>query len=185
MDQAAILSPYGTMTASGSSSTGIPLDKTRVDPRVRPSRGCSIPARTNPNGRRPGSRIYHVRRGLATKASKPCKILVYLVVHPSLFHFITLKYARTLHKRRPCDARTNAPRTTQPQTSRLARSGVRTCTHTDASTCMLHPLNEKASKPPPDVGWHAGGGEGGGQEGGRRAQHRPPRACEGGKGGVR
>ena len=129
-----------------------------------PSRGCSIRA-TNPNGRGLGSQIDDVRRGLATKSSTPCKSLVYLVVHPSLIHIITLKYARTLHKRRPCDARTNAPRTTQPQTSRLARSGVRTCTHTDASTCMLHPLNEKASKPPPDVGWHAGGGEGGGQEG--------------------
>ena len=52
-----------------------------------------------------------------------------------------------------------------------------TCTHKDASTCMLHPLNEKASEPPPNVGWHAGGGEGGGPEGGRReVQHRPPRA---------
>ena len=117
-----------------------------------------------------------------TKSSTLYKTSVYLVVHPSLFHFITLKYARTLHKRRPCDARTNAPHTTQPQASHLARSGVRTCTHKDASTCMLHPLNEKASQPPPSVGWHAGGGEGGGPDGGRRVQHRPPRACEEAKG---
>ena len=71
-----------------------------------PSRGCSIRA-TNPNGRGLGSQIDDVRRGLATKSSTPCKSLVYLVVHPSLIHIITLKYARTLHKRRPRDARTN------------------------------------------------------------------------------
>ena len=74
-----------------------------------PSRGCSIRA-TNPNGRGLGSQIDDVRRDLATKSSTPCNILVYLVVYPSLIHIITLKYARTLHKRRPRDARTNAHR---------------------------------------------------------------------------
>ena len=96
-----------------------------------PSRGCSIHdpirARTNPNGRLPGSQIYDVRRGFATKPSKACKHLVYLVVHPSLVHFITLKYASTLHKRRPCDARTNAPPHAHTRHRRAARSHV--CRH--------------------------------------------------------
>ena len=96
-----------------------------------PSRGCSIRA-TNPNGRGLGSQIDDVRRGLATKSSTPCKSLVYLVVHPSLIHIITLKYARTLHKRRPRDARTNAPPHAHTHHSRAARSHVcrRVC-----STC--------------------------------------------------
>ena len=54
MDQAAILSPYGTMTASGSSSTGIPLDKTRVDPRVRPLGPMLDPRATNSQRPAPG-----------------------------------------------------------------------------------------------------------------------------------
>ena len=69
--------------------------------------------------------------------------------------------------------------------SRLARSDERTCTHKDASTCMLHPLEEKASEPLTKMGWHAGGGEGGGPEGSCPVQYRAPRACEGGKGRER
>lgn len=95
-----------------------------------PSRGCSIraTAATYPNGRELGSKIGDVRRGFATKSSTPCKTLVYLVVHPYLVHIITLKYARTLHKRRLRDARTNAPphaHTHHP--SRRALSRVQTC----------------------------------------------------------
>ena len=103
-----------------------------------PSRGCSIRA-TNPNGRRPGSRIYSVRRGLAIKASKPCKILVYLVVQPSLVHFITLKYARTLHKRRPCDARTmkcpahDTTTSVAPRALRRAHMHAQRCKHMHAA----------------------------------------------------
>ena len=151
-----------------------------------PSGRCSIRA-TNPNGRRPGSRIYSVRRGLAIKASKPCKILVYLVVQPSLFHFITLKYARTLHKRRPCDARTmkcpahDTTTSVAPRALRRAHMHAQRCKHMHAAPSE----REGVRTVPKRVGWHAGGGEGGGPEGGRRVQHRPPRACEGGKGGVR
>ena len=135
MDQAAILSPYGTMTASGSSSTGIPLDKTRVDPRVRPL-GDARSARRIRNGRGLGSQIDDVRRGLATKSSTPCKSLVYLVVHPSLIHIITLKYARTLHKRRPRDARTNAPPHAHTHHRRAARSHV--CRHVCSNMQAVH-----------------------------------------------
>ena len=69
--------------------------------------------------------------------------------------------------------------------SRLARSDERTSTHKEASTCMLHPYEEKASEPLTEVGWHAGGGEGGGAEGSCPVQRRAPSACEGGKGKER
>ena len=100
-----------------------------------PSRGCSIRA-TNPNGRGLGSQIDDVRRGLATKSSTPCKSLVYLVVHPSLIHIITLKYARTLHKRRPRDARTNAPPHAHTHHRRAARSHV--CRHVCSNMQAVH-----------------------------------------------
>ena len=79
-----------------------PDTPSRRDAQCQSARGA-----TNPNGRGLGSQIDDVKRGLATKSSTPCKTLVYLVVYPSLIHIITLKYARTLHKRRPRDARTN------------------------------------------------------------------------------
>ena len=105
------LTAAGAPRARARSTRGDTTPSTPPQLRTRHTTTWRAPARQQgtpaPRGRRPGSRIYHVRRGLATTASKPCKILVYLVVHPSLFHFITLKYARTLHKRRPCDARTN------------------------------------------------------------------------------
>ena len=50
---------------------------------------------------------------------------------------------------------------------------------------MLHALEEKASEPLTQVGWHAGGGEGGGLEGDCPVQRRALRACEGGKGKER
>jgi len=121
----------------------LPQNTFHTDPSIRATRSHR---RAPPNGWRLGSQIILCEtRSPDQSKQTTCKALVYLVVYPSLVHFITQKYARTLHKRRPCDARTNAPRTTQPQASRLVRSGVRTCTHKDASVCMLHPLKEKAS----------------------------------------
>ena len=183
MDQAAVLSPYSTKTASGCSSTGLPPDKTRVDPRIRPL-GDARSARRIRNGRGLGSQIDDVRRGLATKSSTPCKSLVYLVVHPSLIHIITLKYARTLHKRRPRDARTNAPPHAHTHHSRAARSHVcrHVCSNMQAHAIML---SSKRSCPNSPQMWDGAQGVARAADRGAGAARCTPcrEACEGGKGG--
>ena len=150
-----------------------------------PSRGCSIRA-TNPNGRGLGSQIDDVRRGLATKSSTPCKSLVYLVVHPSLIHIITLKYARTLHKRRPRDARTNAPPHAHTHHRRAARSHVcrHVCSNMQAHAIML---SSKRSCPNSPQMWDGAQGVARAADRGAGAARCTPcrEACEGGKGGER
>ena len=93
-----------------------------------------IPTR-NGNGRRLGSKTDHVRRGLATKSSTTCDTLEYLVVHPSLIHIITLKYARTLHKRRPRD-NVRMHLRTLTRITRAARSHV--CRHVCSNMQAAH-----------------------------------------------
>ena len=150
-------------------------------PRVRPLGDARrIPTAQWPA---PGIANRDVRRGLATKSSTPCKTLVYLVVHPSLIHIITLKYARTLHKRRPrdtyeCNLRTLTRITVTPR--------ALTCADMCAATCKRHIcslLEKQVTAPPTGVGFRPGGREGGGSRGRRRAVLCPPRACEGGERG--
>ena len=139
---------------------------------------------TNPNGRGLGSQIDDVRRGLATKSSTPCTSLVYLVVHPSLIHVITLKYARTLHKRRPRDARTNTPPHAHTHHSRAARSHVcrrvcSTCKHMQSCSPRKGAVRtaHKCGMAPRGFARAADRGAG-------AARCTPCReACEGGKGG--
>ena len=75
----------------------------------------------------PGIAKYDVRRGLAIKASKPCKLLVYLVVHPSLVHFITLIYARTLHTNNDRATHVQMPRARHNHKRRASRAPA--CAH--------------------------------------------------------
>mgnify|MGYP001169799766 CR=1 FL=1 len=126
--------------------------------------------------------IDHMRRGLATKASKPCKTLMYLVVHPSLVHIITLKCTRTLHKRRPCThVRMHLRTLTRITVVPRALTCADVCA-AHASTCNHALLEQELSEPPTGVGLRPGAREGGGLRGGHRALHARREACEGGKG---
>ena len=140
----------------------------------------------NPRDESLGSQIDDVRRGLATKSSTPCKSLVYLVVHPSLIHIITLKYARTLHKRRPRDARTNAPPHAHTHHRRAARSHVcrHVCSNMQAHAIML---SSNRSCPNSPQMWDGAQGVARAADRGAGAARCTARreACQGGKGGER
>ena len=59
------------------------------------------------------------------------------------------------------------------------------CTHHNQTKCMRVPFAENVPNAPTNVGRDPQGGERHGPQGGHPAHHRPPRACEGGKGRER